>query len=219
MKAFASWSGGKDCMLAVHRFNKQTSNAVLCLINMCNEDASVSRSHGISSELVKQQADCMQIPIMQVAAGRTTYREKFISSILELKKKEGVTAGIFGDIYLKEHKVWIEALCDEIGIDAVFPLWGDDTEDLLNEFITEGFKSMVVAIDSRKLEPNYLGRVIDTEFLADLKKLEGVDVCAEQGEYHSFVFDGPNFKKPLVLDKKEIYNIEHNTFIKIEKHA
>lgn len=219
MKAFASWSGGKDCMLAIHRFQKKQSNELFCLINMCNEDASVSRSHGISSELVKQQAEAMQIPIMQVAAGRTNYREKFIASIIELKKTEGITAGIFGDIYLKEHKVWIEALCDEIGIDAVFPLWGDDTEELLKAFIAEGFKSIVVAIDSRKLEPSYLGRLIDTEFMADLKELEGVDVCAEQGEYHSFVFDGPNFENALWLDKKEIYAVENNTFIKIEQHV
>ena len=214
MKAFASWSGGKDCMLAVNRFLHDSTNSLAFLVNMCNHDGSHSRSHGIESTLVKEQANCLNMPIIQVATGRDEYRAKFKQTIISLKQK-GVTAGIFGDIYLLEHRVWIEKLCAEVDIEPLFPLWGDNTLDLMGEFIDEGFKSMVISVNNTKLDVSWLGRVIDKQFISDITKLDGVDPCAENGEYHSFVFDGPLFTKPVSICKGERYVDNKHTFLEI----
>ncbi|MCY1718726.1 diphthine--ammonia ligase [Prolixibacteraceae bacterium Z1-6] len=196
MKAFASWSGGKDCMLALYRFLKDSENTVECLVNMCDTDAVHSRSHGIDKNWIRKQAKQMEIEVIQPVSDFAGY-EKVFKHQISILKERNVEAGIFGDIYLKEHKVWIERVCSEMQIQALFPLWGENTEDLLKEFIGEGFKTILVAIRNDVLDNSWLGQVIDTRFLADIKKLDGVDPCAENGEYHSFVFDGPLFSTAL----------------------
>lgn len=215
MKAFASWSGGKDCMLAVHRFLKEPANQIHCLVNMCDSDGIHSRSHGVKSILIKNQAGCMGIPIMQMATDSKEYTSNFKRAMLELKK-EGVNAGVFGDIYLQEHRTWIEQVCSEVGVDPVFPLWENDTKELLKEFVAEGFETIVVAIDNSKLSLNWLGRTIDNDFVAEIIQLEDIDACAEKGEYHSFVYNGPLFKKPLVFQKGEKQIELKSSFIEIK---
>ena len=213
MKAFVSWSGGKDCMLAVYRFLRNKSNSVSHLVNMCESDSEYSRSHGIKKNLIKNQADSIGIPIIQEKVG-DLYETSFKNVISKLKP-EGVTAGVFGDIYLQEHRTWIERVCSEMNIEAIFPLWGEDTKELLDEFISEDFKTIVVAIDNTKLSTEWLGRTIDSEFLKDIVKLKNIDPCAENGEYHSFVYDGSLFKKPVSFIKGETYSETKNTFLEL----
>lgn len=214
MRAFASWSGGKDCMLAVHRFLSIPGNKVEYLINMCSNDGVYSRSHGIKKQLIKAQSECMKIPIIQPTTDSKEYANNFKKAIVELKEK-GITTGVFGDIYLKEHRVWIEKLCEELNIKPIFPLWENDTKDLLKEFISEGFKTIVVAIDNTKLSTQWLGRTIDNDFLNDIVKLEHIDACAEKGEYHSFVYDGPLFKRPISFIKGNKYTESKNTYLEL----
>ena len=214
MKAFVSWSGGKDCMLALHRFLKTHENKVECLINMCNSDGTHSRSHGIKKQLIQRQANCMEIPIIQQATNSKDYAKNFKTVITELKKKN-VDTGVFGDIYLKEHRIWIEQLCVEMDIKPIFPLWEANTTDLLKEFITDGFKTVVVAINNTKLNNNWLGRIIDNEFFYDIIQLKNIDPCAENGEYHSFVYDGPLFKNPVSFIKGKIHSESKNTFLEL----
>lgn len=212
MKAFVSWSGGKDCMLALHRFLKEKDNTVVCLVNMSNNEGTHSRSHGIKNRLVIEQAESMDIPLIQKATERGDYESNFKEVILQLKE-EGVTCGIFGDIYLDAHRVWIDRVCADMEIEAVFPLWGDSTQELMLEFISEGFETTVVAINNTKLNDDWLGRKIDNQFLEDILKLDGVDPCAENGEYHSFVYNGPIFKKSLNISQVNTYIEGKNTFI------
>jgi len=214
MKAFVSWSGGKDCMLAMHRFLKNQNNSVSHLVNMCENDNEYSRSHGIKKDFIKLQADSLGIKIIQEKIGES-YEANFKKVISKLKS-EGVTAGVFGDIYLEEHKVWIDGVCSDMEIEAVFPLWGNDTRKLLNEFISEEFKTMVVAIDNTKLSAEWLGRIIDHDFYKDIIKLGHIDACAEKGEYHSFVYDGPIFKSPISFATGKTYIKSRNTFIELK---
>ena len=214
MKAFVSWSGGKDCMLALHRFMRNPANEVLSLVNMCDEDSHLSRSHGLSREMVARQVACMNLPITQQRTGRSNYEEQFKKAIDQLKTK-GITAGVFGDIYLMEHRTWIERVCRDMGIEAIFPLWKFPTKDLLREFIDVGFKALTVSVHTEKLPQNWLGREINHNFFKDITALEGIDACAEEGEYHSFVYDGPLFSLPVPFVRKAISEHDNHYFLEI----
>ncbi len=214
MKAFASWSGGKDCMLALYRYLQKPENSVECLVNMCDSDNEHSRSHGINKSWIQKQALSMGIPVAQPISDFGGYEKAFKEQI-SILKKSGVQAGIFGDIYLEEHRTWINRVCSEMEIEPVFPLWGEDTGDLLKEFIAEGFQTIVVAVNNQMLDEQWLARIINTEFYNDIINLNGIDPCAENGEYHSFVFDGPLFKKPVKFTHGEKYAKVNHLFLKL----
>jgi len=202
LKAFCCWSGGKDSCLALYRALKNYE--VLFLINMIAEDGKHSRTHGISSNSLKLQSESIRIPIIQRKSSWETYEEKFKIIIRQLKT-EAVDTGIFGDIDLQEHRDWVERVCKETGITPVLPLWKVKREELMSKFINAGFKAIVVSTNEKFLSKQWLGREINENFIMDLKSLGNIDLCGEAGEYHTFVFDGPIFKKPVEFvtgDKK-----------------
>lgn len=211
MKVFASWSGGKDCMLAVYRYLQTKGNEVACLVNMCSADGEHSRSHGIKKGFIRSQGEAMNIPIVQAATDFRGYETCFKEVVNELKKDE-VTAGIFGDIYLMEHRIWIERVCKELDIEPIFPLWENDTKELLKEFIDVGFKALTVAVNTDKLNENWIGRDLDSSFFNEITALDNIDPCAEEGEYHSFVYDGPIFSNPVKLSKGSTYKKSNHIF-------
>ncbi|NQT07246.1 MAG: diphthine--ammonia ligase [Candidatus Omnitrophica bacterium] len=194
MKAFISWSGGKEASLSCYKAMQDRNIEVACLLNMTSEDGRLSRSHGVDSRLLKKQAEAMEIPILQRKAAWQTYEEEFKKAV-SLLKRDGVEAGVFGDIDFQEHRDWVERVCGEVGIRPILPLWQRKREELITEFIKTGFKAIVVATQASYLGKEWLGREIDEKFVKDLKSVEGVDLCGEKGEYHSFVYDGPIFKK------------------------
>ncbi len=183
-------------MLAAYRYLQKTDNQIACLVNMCDQKGELSRSHGLKKQLIQRQANCMGIPVIQQASSHQEYEKNFKNVIHKLKK-QGVDYGIFGDIYLKEHRAWIERVCSAIDIEPVFPLWDNDTVELLKEFIQTGFKAITMSVRSEKLSKQWLGRIVDERFLTDISKMEDIDPCAENGEYHTFVYDGPLFKTPV----------------------
>ena len=199
-------------MLAVYRQLQSKSNEVACLVNMCDTDGEHSRSHGIKISFIRTQAEAMNIPIVQEATDARGYETCFKSVIADLKK-EGVTAGIFGDIYLMEHRTWIERVCKEMDIEPIFPLWENDTKLLLKEFIDAGFKSLTVAVNTDKLNKGWIGRDMDISFYKEITAMENVDPCAEEGEYHSFVYDGPIFSNPVTFSKGETYRRHNHVFL------
>jgi diphthine-ammonia ligase len=215
MKAFVSWSGGKDCMLALHRFLQDPANEVVSLVNMCDDQSNRSRSHGLSTDLLIRQAAAMKLRLTQKRSNSTQYEHNFKSVLSELKL-EGVTAGVFGDLYLTEHRVWIERVCKEMGIEAIFPLWENDTKALLAEFIELGFEAVTVSVRECLLPESWLGRRINASFFQDITALEGVDPCAENGEYHSFVFNGPLFKSSVAFEEKQRYRSNAHIFLEME---
>lgn len=163
---------------------------------MISEDGKHSRTHGINVNLLKLQSKAIGIPIIQRRSSWETYEKEFKKTIYYLKTK-GVGTGIFGDIDLQEHRDWVEKVCKETGIKPVLPLWKAKREELLNEFINAGFKAIVVSVNANFLGPEWLGREINEDFVVNLKSLGNIDLSGEAGEYHTFVFDGPVFKKPV----------------------
>lgn len=196
MEAFVSWSGGKETSLACYRATQDKNLKVKYLLNMVSEDGKRSRSHGLDSSLLRAQSDAMGIPIIQRGATWGSYEAVFKEAISGWKK-EGLKIGIFGDIDLQEHRDWAERVCSEIGIKPLLPLWKKGRERLLKEFIQIGFEAIVVATKAELLGKEWLGRRIDEEFIEDLKKLGNIDFCGEKGEYHTFVYDGPIFKRSV----------------------
>ncbi len=156
--------------------------------------------HGIRTELIREQARSVQIPMLQKAVGTSDYQERFIESLVELKDK-GVDTMIFGDIDPIENRSWCEDVCEKAGLKSFFPLWRMDHKQIVNEFIGSGFKAIIVSVDSRVLGREELGKEINDEFLEHLEDLKkerpSISVCGENGEFHSFVYDGPLFKTPV----------------------
>ncbi len=215
MKVFVSWSGGKDCMLALHRIKKEGMHDIHCLVNMCDKTTPRSRSHGISNRLIREQAFAMGIPVIQPVSGFDDYEEVFKSAINQLKT-QGVKGGVFGDIYLQVHRDWIERVCAETEIEPIFPLWKNNTTELLKEFVTGGFNAKLVAVNQQHLTKDWLGRNIDHEFVKDILGFPNLDPCAENGEYHSFVFDGPTFVTPVVIQEGTSYEAHNHWFLELE---
>lgn len=214
MQLFSSWSGGKDCMLALYRVQKSGQHEVSCLVNMCDADTDTSRSHGIREDLIVRQAEALGIALIQPQTTRAGYEQNFKSTILKLKE-QGISGGVFGDIYLEEHRRWIERVCDDCGIEALFPLWENPVSELASEIIAEGFKAITVAVNADKLSGDFLGRVFDSTFVEELSRIEGIDICAELGEFHTFVYDGPNFHHPVPFLKKAASFRDNHWFLEI----
>lgn len=205
MKVFSSWSGGKDCALATYKAISQ-GHEVVYLLNFICEDGERSRSHGIKAGvLALQAAGAIGIPLIQVKTSWENYEENFKKVARALKDK-GIEGGVFGDMDLEEHREWLERVCSEIGIKAFLPLWGIKAEELIEEFLKLKFKAIIVAT---RLDENILGKVLDKALVRQINKL-GSHPCGENGEYHTFVTDGPIFRKALDVtsgERKERDNI------------
>ena len=197
MKVFSSWSGGKECALATYRVISQ-GHEVLYFLNFISEDGERSRSHGIKANVLALQAEAIGIPLIQVKTSWEDYEEKFRKIVRELKSK-GIEGGVFGDIDVEEHQEWVERVCREVGIKAFLPLWGIRPDKLIEELLKLQFKAVVVAT---RLDENLLGKVLDKALVKQISKL-GSHPCGENGEYHTFVTDGPLFKKALKVTKGE----------------
>lgn len=195
MKAFVSWSGGRDSCLAGYKAMLEGLD-VSHLLNFLSRDGRKSVSHGIKSELLCAQAEAVGIPIIQRRTTWKTYEQEFKKAASKLKRL-GVEVGVFGDIDSQPHRDWIGRVCGEMGIKPVWPLWKRERESILNEFIGAGFVAVVVATKADLLGEEWVGRRLDEDFVEDLKKHQNVDFCGEHGEYHTFVIDGPIFKRKI----------------------
>jgi uncharacterized protein (TIGR00290 family) len=217
MKAFISWSGGKDASLALHKAKQENKIEIAYLLNMVSDDGKNSRTHGISSDLLKMQSDLIGIPIIQKKTTWDTYEKEFKSAISEIKKND-INIGIFGDIDLQQHRDWVERVCKDENIQPIFPLWQKERQILMDEFINSGFESYVVCTMADVLDQEWIGRKIDSSFVEDLKKLSNIDLCGEKGEYHTFVVSGPIFKKRIQLIETEKYSRDNYHFLKILRY-
>ena len=205
MRVAASWSGGKESCFACY---KAILNGVEVsrLLNFVSKDERCM-SHGLDSKLILAQSGAIGIPMVQRKVTWETYEKEFKSVIRELKQS-GVEGAVFGDISnIAGHEGWIDRVCSELGIKPIKPLWDSDPEQLLTDFIEEGFKALIVMVKADLFGKEWLGRKIDEAFMRDLRKLEGkadIHPCGELGEYHTFVYDGPLFKRRLkILDFKK----------------
>ncbi len=199
--AYFNWSGGKDSTLALYKILQNRQFDIRYLLTTLNEEADRISMHGVRSELLLAQAESLGIPSKKIhlptSSDMQAYEAVMNRAIDELKA-EGITDCIFGDIFLEDLRIYREQKLNEVAISAHFPLWKMNTLELVREFVDLGFKTIVVCVDSSKLDEEFVGRIIDHQFLADLP--ENVDPCGENGEFHTFVFDGPIFKKPIAFE-------------------
>ena len=196
MRAFVSWSGGKETSLACYKTMQNGPVEIGYLLNMTSQDGKYSRSHGVNSAFLKAQSNAIGIPIIQKKTTWDSYEEVFKRAVLDLKK-EGIDTGIFGDIDLQEHRDWVERICRDVGIRPLLPLWKEKRKKLLKHFIDLGFKAIIIATGASSLGKEWLGRKIDSEFIKGLQSYDSIDLCGEKGEYHTFVYDGPIFRKSV----------------------
>lgn len=199
-EAISSWSGGKDscfaCYLALAQGYKVTH-----LVNFISREFRRVSFHGTRARLIQRQAESIGIPLAQytVPPDMALYEQTFKKAVSALKRR-GAEAMVFGDIYLQEHRDWVERVCAEVGLTPVLPLWDRDTEGIMKEFIGAGFEAVVISAKADIFGEEWLGRRIDHSFLTDVKHLaqtKDVDICGEKGEYHTVVLDGPLFGKRI----------------------
>ena len=203
MKIIYSWSGGKDSCLALYKTIIAEHN-IFFLLNFISEEYKRCCFHGISNELMKLQSDAIGIPIIQkeVPADMEKYETEFKSAVIEIKNRYKIDGMGFGDIYLQEHKSWVERVCNEIGIIPIEPLWNINPVDVIKEFINFGFKAKIVSAKADLFPEDFLGKDIDYKLLEYLL-MRKVCPCGENGEFHTFVYDGPIFKKCINLIETE----------------
>jgi len=214
MKVISLWSGGKDSCFACYKA-KQQGYQIVSVVNFTSSDGRDSVSHGLSADIIQRQASLIDIPLLQKSMPRKGYTDAFKVLVEGLKAKEGMEGIIFGDIYLQEHRDWIDKVCDELKVKAILPIWTNDTEKLVKEIIDSGFKSIVVSARKDILGEEWLGREINGEFVKDLKALGNFDLCGEKGEFHTFVYDGPLFKEKVKFKKGGRKLLDDRWFLEI----
>lgn len=197
-KTYFNWSSGKDSALALYYLLQDKRYSVERLLISMNAHHNRVSMHGLRRELLEQQVEALAIPYTTIELpeepSMTVYESVMKERVLNLQSS-GFEYSAFGDIFLEDLKVYREQQLAPFGIQAVFPLWKKNTEELLNEFIDRGFKSILVCINADALDKSFAGRIIDKNFIADLP--EGIDPCGENGEFHTYCYDGPVFKNPI----------------------
>jgi diphthine-ammonia ligase len=202
MKIVASWSGGKDSCFACYKAIQEGYDVSKLLIMM--SDPSKSNFHMIRSDMLDAQSQAIGIPIVKWMTTPDTYEQDFKKALLQMKA-DGVEGIVTGDVYdVALHEAgWLDRVCKEVGLTPVKPLWHRDTQQILSEFINDGFKATVVRVKLDVLGMEWLGRQVNREFFNDLLKLGTVDPCGERGEFHTFVTDGPFFKNRIEILESE----------------
>ncbi|WP_395045836.1 diphthine--ammonia ligase [Flavobacterium sp.] len=204
-KAIFNWSSGKDSALALYKTLQNSEIEIVSLLTSVNKKYNRISMHGVRTELLEQQAESIGSPlhIMEIPEmpSMEDYEEVMRETLTKFKEK-GVTHSIFGDIFLEDLRKYREEKLAEMQLEAIFPLWKIPTKDLIQEFLDLGFKTIVVCVNEKNLDKSFVGRIIDAQFIADLPA--DVDVCGENGEFHTFTFDGPIFKKPIEFEIGEI---------------
>jgi diphthine-ammonia ligase len=190
---FVSWSGGKDSCLALFKAKKYGYNPVKLFTMFGLED--ISSSHRISEGIIKAQANSIGIDYIIGKSSFDDYENIFVSNIINFKK-QGINYGIFGDIDLDEHRQWEERVCRLASMKAVLPLWKINRKEIVSEFISLGFKAKIVVVNTDMLETKFLGQDLSFSLINEIENA-GADPCGENGEYHTVVYDGPLFKKPV----------------------
>jgi uncharacterized protein (TIGR00290 family) len=204
-KVLFNWSGGKDSSLCLHKMLESGEYEVCRLLTSVNEKKERVSMHGIRKELIQKQAEHIGVPLQCIMLPDQIDMEQYdriMTNSLQTYRKQDIRYGAFGDIFLDDLRRYREKKLSEIDMEAIFPLWNENTARLALEFIELGFKAVISSVDGSKLDASFVGREFNHQFLNDLP--EGVDPCGEHGEFHSFVYDGPIFTIPLSFSKGKI---------------
>lgn len=209
-KAYFNWSSGKDSALALYKVLQADRLEILTLFSVVQETASQIAMHATPLHLLEKQAESLGIPLtvfrMQANFSAEAYKTAMRSAVQELREK-GAEVAVFGDICLEEIRKKREKNCREAAMQAAFPLWNMPARELLWEFISLGFRAVITCVDASVLDKRFVGREIDEEFIRRLPP--EADMCGENGEYHSFVFDGPIFRRPVAFRINDVHSREY----------
>lgn len=200
-----TWSGGKDSALAFYYLHKSLHYRITYLLTTITRDYNRISMHGVQNILLDRQSASLGLPIEKVFISKNSSNEDYEHQMKEkllFFQRQGINTVAFGDLFLEDIRKYREQNLTAVSMKAVFPLWKKNTQKLAREFIGCGFKAVIVCVDSEKLDKKFAGRFFDLKFLADLPA--DVDPCGENGEFHSFVFDGPLFQKPISFKTGDI---------------
>ncbi|MBA7638922.1 hypothetical protein ES703_46578 [subsurface metagenome] len=211
----ASWSGGKDsafaCYLALAQGYK-----ISRLVNFISQQYQRVSFHGTESRLIQLQSQAIGIPVLRKETTPDGYEREFKEAVRSLLPK-GIKGMVFGDIYLDEHKEWVEKVCADLGIEAVEPLWGKSTESILTGFIDAGFEAVIVSAKAELIDEEWVGRGVDRDFM-DYLKSKNIELCGENGEYHTLVVSGPLFKSRIEITESRTIKRDSYWFLDTRKY-
>lgn len=204
-KIIFTWSGGKDSAMALYELQRTHSYEVSALLTTITEDYERISMHGVRRILLERQADSLGLSLEKVFISKNTSNEEYESKMQEVLTKyraAGVSSVVFGDIFLEDLRKYREDNLSKVDMKGIFPIWKRDTTELAHTFIDLGFKAVVTCVDSNVLDKKFVGRVFDAQFLFELPST--VDPCGENGEFHSFAYDGPIFRERIVFTMGDI---------------
>jgi len=204
-KTIFNWSSGKDSALALYKTLNEDQFEITSLLTSINKEFQRISMHGVHVSLLEKQAESLGFPLITMELPKEPSMEEYreiMSKTMNQIQSQGVTHSIFGDIFLEDLKKYREDQLQSIGMSGVFPLWKINTTDLIHEFLDLGFKTIVTCVNETYLDKSFAGRIIDHDFIKDLP--EDVDPFGENGEFHTFTFNGPIFKNPVDFEVGKI---------------
>jgi uncharacterized protein (TIGR00290 family) len=200
-----SWSGGKDSCVALYEIQRAREYRVAALLTTVTRDYDRISMHGVRRVLLEKQADSLGLRLHQVLISKDATNEEYemkMGEAFSVYGEQGIDSIVFGDLFLEDIRIYREQFLARHNMRGLFPVWHRDTTRFIKEFIELGFKAVVICVDSRILDQSFAGRMIDEAFLSSLPP--HVDPCGENGEFHTFVFDGPTFARPVKFSLGEI---------------
>ncbi|MEW4488525.1 ATP-binding protein [Thalassoglobus sp. JC818] len=201
-----SWSGGKDCALALDAIQQRGDYEVVSLLTTFTRDVERVSMHGVRRELIQEQARQLRLPLDEVwidpQCDNARYEAAMQTALTDWREKD-VSVVAFGDLFLQEIRDYRDRLVEQVGMTAIYPLWERDTSELAQEFIERGFRAVTCCVDTERLPEAFCGREIDRDFLKDLP--DSIDPCGENGEFHSLLVDAPQMEASLAIEFGEFH--------------
>jgi uncharacterized protein (TIGR00290 family) len=214
------WSGGKDSSLALHALQQRVDVRVTGLLTTITDDYDRISMHGVRRSLLLQQAEALGLPLHEVHIPPQCINpiyESRMEQALRAQLDAGVRTVAFGDIFLQDLREYRERNLARLNMHAIFPIWKRDTRELVHDFCSLGFRAIAICIDPKKLDRGFAGRELTPQFFADLPA--NVDPCGENGEFHTFVFAGPIFSKPIQVQRGEVVDRDGFTFCDLKEQT
>ncbi len=211
-RALVAWSSGKDCAWALHALRRTGAVEVAGLLTTVTEAFGRVSMHAVREELLDRQAAALGLPCRKIRIPFPCPNERYeqeMAAALAAARAEGVTHVAFGDLFLEDVRAYREAKLAGAGVAPLFPLWGRPTGPLVREMIEGGLRAVITCVDPRRLDRTFAGRTLDAALLAELPP--GVDPCGENGEFHTFAFEGPMFSAPIPITTGEV--VEREGFV------
>lgn len=212
MRAWMSWSSGKDSAFALHELGRDAGVEVVGLLTTINAEADRVAMHAVRRELLEAQAERVGLPLHTVELPAPCPNEVYearMASAMAAATRDGVERVVFGDLFLSDIRAYREAMMEGSGIDPLFPLWARPTDGLATAMLDAGVRAVLTCVDPAQMPGELAGRAFDARLLADLPA--GVDPCGENGEFHTFVWDGPGFASPIDVEVGEV--VERDGFV------